>query len=817
MIVFLVILTVLTLIVLSDLKKIRSELRDLSASQTHLRQTINSLVASARKPEVEKPAAPVAPVAPAAPAAPAAPPPSPIVPPAPPKPAPWSVEQERGLEPARKEPFVAPPPLRPRPVAPSKPSPIVEAAIEVLRKIWSWIVVGEEFRPAGVSMEYAVATTWLIRAGIIAIVTCVGYFLKWSIDRNLLGPEARVGMSVFFGLALLVAGVKLLGRKWHLLGQGFLGGGIAILYFSMFATGPLYHLVPISVAFGLMVLVTFAAGILSVRVNSLLVAILGIIGGYATPILLRTDAPNLPALYAYLLLLGLGILGIARAKQWRLLNYLGFVFTYMLFIGSLPADRAPQFPLILTFLTLFFVLHSSLVFFHNLMKSVKATLLEILHMVANAVVYSWLAYGLILGVHGRPYPALMTLALSGFFIAHVWIFLKRKVADRSLLIALLALSAFYATITMPLALEKESLTISWSLLALMFLWLGVKLESPFLRRAGHALYLLVFGRLVLFDLPSRFPLHEQPTVPFAEYGKGFADRLWTFGLSIGSIFAAFFVERKYAPKPSPADEGKPLESATWLLGPFVRHVLYGFLALFIFAYLQLETYTVLGYFVPLRLPALTLLWCGMAGYFTWRFLATGKPVMVGALLIFIAVAVIKTLVVDFDSWDLCPFGYFCVPYAALGILMRFVDYASVLGFLLAAWWVFWRRADAAPLHRLFGYSGLILLFVFLTLETRSFLHWRVREFLAGGTSVLWALFAVGFLTGGIWKSIRPLRFAALTLFTIVVGKVFLVDLAGMPTIYRVVAFMAVGIFLLVGAFAYIRASKAFNKEPTREP
>jgi len=41
-------------------------------------------------------------------------------------------------------------------------------------------------------MEYAVATTWLIRAGIIAIVTCIGYFLKWSIDRNLLGPEARV-------------------------------------------------------------------------------------------------------------------------------------------------------------------------------------------------------------------------------------------------------------------------------------------------------------------------------------------------------------------------------------------------------------------------------------------------------------------------------------------------------------------------------------------------------------------------------------------------------------------------------------------------
>ena len=82
--------------------------------------------------------------------------------------------------------------------------------------------------------------------------------------------------------------------------------------------------------------------------------------------------------------------------------------------------------------------------------------------------------------------------------------------------------------------------------------------------------------------------------------------------------------------------------------------------------------------------------------------------------------------------------------------------------------------------------------------------------------MLWALFAVGFLAGGIWKDIKPLRFAGLGLFVVVVGKVFLVDLAGMPTLYRVVAFMAVGMFLLAGAYAYIRASKGFNREPQKE-
>ena len=800
------VLVVLTIITLSHLRKLQNSVDHLSGDVTDLRQKLIPFLVRLKKPEVPKPAAPKAPIRP------------PIPPPAP------AAES--------REPFAAPPPKpaapapRPTILAPvlvqspaggpeigdriaAKVNPIFETAREILRKIWSWIVVGEEHRPAGVSMEYAVATTWLIRAGIIAIVTCVGYFLKWSIDRGLVGPEARVGFSIFFGLALLVSGVKLLGRKWHVLGQGFLGGGIAILYFSVFAAGPLYHLVPTTVAFGLMILVTVAAGILAVRLDSLLVAILGIVGGYATPVLLRTGQPNLPVLYSYLLLLGLGILGIARRKNWRLLNYLGFVFTYALYIASAPGDARPQFALMLTFLSLFFVLHSSLVFFHNILHAIKATVLEIIHLLANAAVYSWLAYWLIRTVCGRPYPAVMTLALSVFFIVHVWIFLKRRVADRTLLITLLALSALYATITMPLVMEKETLTISWSLLALMFLWLGAKLDNAFLRRTSHALYLVVFGRLVLLDLPSRFGLVSHPVIPIAEYWKGMADRLWTFGISIGSILTAFFIERKI---PAKVMAPKPEEAADAGRKSVMGIVLYWFLALFLFAYLQLETYNVLGYFLPLRQPALTLLWCGMAAYFLWRYFATSRPSMFAALFVFLAVAITKTVIIDLGTWNVCEAWYFLAAYSPLYVAMRWLDFAGLLGFLAAAWLLFRRPSSSPRVHLLFGYGGLALLFVFTTLETRSFLYWKLREFLTGGTSVLWALFAIAFLTGGIWKNVKTLRFAGLGLFIVVVGKVFLVDLADMPTIYRVIAFMAVGIFLLGGAFAYIRASKAFGKE-----
>jgi uncharacterized membrane protein len=144
--------------------------------------------------------------------------------------------------------------------------------------------------------------------------------------------------------------------------------------------------------------------------------------------------------------------------------------------------------------------------------------------------------------------------------------------------------------------------------------------------------------------------------------------------------------------------------------------------------------------------------------------------------------------------------------------MRWLDFSGTLFLLAVGWRWFGGRPDQRPLHRIFGYGGLALLFFFATLEIRSLLHATLPAFLDGGTSLLWALFAVSFLVAGIRNSVKPLRFAGLGLFVLVVAKVFLVDLAGMPTMYRVIAFMVVGLFLLASAFAYMRASSSFNQE-----
>jgi uncharacterized membrane protein len=681
----------------------------------------------------------------------------------------------------------------------------VETAKEVLSKIWSWLLVGDEHRPKNMSMEYAVASTWLMRAGIVAIVSCVIFFMKWSIEHNLVTEWMRVGVGILAGLVMMIGAVPLIGKKYNVLAQGLFGGGVATLYASMYAAGMMYHLLPVPAVFGLMILVTVAAGLVAVRANSMLIAILGIIGGYCTPIALSTGVPQFLVLYSYVLLLGIGIFGIAHRKQWRLLNYLAFVFTYVLFFGSLKDYEHVHLPVVITFLSVFFVLFSWLVFYHNILRRNRTTALEIIQLSLNALIYSLTGYILITDAHPGPYASFMTLALAAFYIAHVCIFLKRRLSDRNLLLALVALAGLYASTSLPIIMEKESLTICLSLLGLTFVWLGYRMGSNFIRSMGQVIYVIVFYRLLCMDVPDNFSMKTMPAMAIADYWKAMVERLWTFGISIGSIAGAFCLHRSG----DDSDEAGAVVSRdndTRELLPrnAAKHVLYWFGILFLFLFLHLELNTMFGYYRPMRLPTLTVLWCMMALYFLWRYVASRRSEMLAAMWFFLVVGVGKVLFFDLASWKIhYGTGIFRTDYTSLLAQMRLLDFGAAILLLAIVWRVLRAKTANKQLASNVGYSGLAVLFVYLSLEANTAFHYLMPNFQEGAVTTLWSLFAIAFVAVGIWQSLRPLRYSGLAIFAVVAVKVFLFDLSDIEGIYRVAAFMFVGALLLLGSFAYL--------------
>ncbi|MBM4149170.1 MAG: DUF2339 domain-containing protein [Lentisphaerae bacterium] len=723
-------------------------------------------------------------------------PPSPLPPPLPPP----------VLEPVAAEVQL---PSVPEPLQP-EPEPEPSGVEVVLRRIWAWILMGGEHRLEGTTLETAIATWWLLLAGIGAFVLCAGYFLKWSYDKGLIGPAGRVGITVFFGVALLVGGLRMLGKRYNLIGQGFLGGGLLILYFSIFTAVNRYDLIGHVPGFALMALVTGGACVLAVRTNSLLVALLGLAGGFLTPVMMRTPTPNLPALYAYILMLDLGIMGVARRRDWQALNYAAFVLTYLLFWGSKSNYDTSLFPVAMVFLSLFFAVHSWICYTRTVGGGRAAGTPDIMHLALNAGAFAGSGYSLIREAYGRPYPALLAVSLAAFYVLHLFVFIRLKISDRRLLAAFLGLASLFAAWTLPLVFEKETLTLALALAAFMFLWMGRRLESGFLGWLGQALYMVVFLRLVFWDMRRGFS-GAAVAGNHAEYWKGLLGRLMTSGVSIGSFVAAHVAEFRAARREADAENGKPV-------GAQPGNAAWGFhwvALILVFIFLHREVSTMFGCWPTFLPAAVTVVWCAVAAYLLQLHLS-GRPGARGAyavmcVLIFLAAA--KLIVRDTEAWGLTPYWVYRGGATAKAALARFLDFAAVTALCLAVfrWIGLKRRAVTSAV--VFGYSALLLVFMYATAETSTALFHYLPRFRAGGVSVLWALFAISFVAGGIWKNSRSLRYTGLALFAVVLGKVFLSDLARMEMVYRVIAFMAVGTALLLGSFAYLRAGKKRDESP----
>jgi hypothetical protein len=222
-------------------------------------------------------------------------------------------------------PFAPPPPLEPRPAPPivvappPSPSPSLSPSLSPSPSPSPSPSLDWE-RWLGVRGAAALGACVLVVAGL--------YFFQYSIDRGLLTPPLRVALGLAAGASCLFGSERALAKAHPVLANWLAGAGFALLYTAIWASHALYHLAGTGSAFALMAAVTAGCAALAVRRASLAVAVLGLAGGFATPIALANGEDRPLALFAYLALLDAGLLAIAARKRWPVLAALSLAGTF---------------------------------------------------------------------------------------------------------------------------------------------------------------------------------------------------------------------------------------------------------------------------------------------------------------------------------------------------------------------------------------------------------------------------------------------------------------------------------------------------------
>lgn len=170
-----------------------------------------------------------------------------------------------------------------------------------------------------VSLEQRLGARAFIWVGAVTLALAAIFLVRYSIEEGYLSPQVRVILAALFGFGLIAGAEKLRSRDDRV-AQAMAAAGVAALYGALFSAVALYGMISQAAAGGgAAALTAFAIGV-SLR-HGIFVAALAFVGGFASPAIIGSDAPNVPVLFGYLLAIAIGTMSVIRHRGWWLLGW----------------------------------------------------------------------------------------------------------------------------------------------------------------------------------------------------------------------------------------------------------------------------------------------------------------------------------------------------------------------------------------------------------------------------------------------------------------------------------------------------------------
>lgn len=377
--------------------------------------------------------------------------------------------------------------------------------------------------------ESRIGSHWLNRIGIAALLIGVSYFLKFAFDNNWIGPAGQISIGLAAGIAIVIWSERFRAKNYNAFSFSLKAVGIGTLYLSLWAAFHVYSLIPSSVAFAMMLVVTAATSVMALSQDAQILAAFALVGGFSTPVLLSTGENREVALFTYVAILDIATLVLVAFRPWRRLLVMSYVGTLILYLGWYwTFYNGGPLELTLAYASLFFAIFAIAPLItlqpdgeHPILAAIPAVLAFV-----NAGVYFLEAYAMIQEVNK------VNMAWFALALAAVYIFLSRLVHARKMAAGTseilyylhLALAIGFITVAIPIRLDAHWITIGWFIEAGVLLWIANRIHSDFLN--AFALGALVLGVTRLLSIDN---FHTTQLI--------FNLRMATFGVAVAVLGA----------------------------------------------------------------------------------------------------------------------------------------------------------------------------------------------------------------------------------------------------------------------------------------
>ncbi len=352
--------------------------------------------------------------------------------------------------------------------------------------------------------------------GIIVLLIGISIGVKYAIDKNLITALTRIALAYSASAALLILSL-LLKKNYEGFSAILFSGAMASTYFTTYGAFTYYNFFSQTLCFILMGCIAVFTAIRSLHYNRQEIAVIGMVGAYAIPLLISSNNENYVLFFSYILVMNAGILFISFKRSWNVLNLLALIITWSFFNGWLffKYKNADKF-YALVFMSIYFVLFLLSAFAFIITKRIRLSNRQLLHILINNVALFIALLSIFnagsSNANAASVSAFCALLFFALAVAGNNFFHEEKLLNRMHYAATLILVVLFISIQW----SGLTITMLWTLVAVIVFILGIITKTTWPRLA--AIMLLGFTLLKLIALDSMSFTAVQKIIAYVTIG-----------------------------------------------------------------------------------------------------------------------------------------------------------------------------------------------------------------------------------------------------------------------------------------------------------